>query len=92
MRATDDPELVLREAQTFLETDPVRHNVILSLLHARVAVPEAGRYWMVDIDGRAVGVVFQSPLDFFATTTPMPSEAVIAVADAIVDQGSCFRA
>jgi predicted GNAT family acetyltransferase len=87
VRATDVPELVLREAQTFLESDPVRHNIILTLLNARVAAPEPGRYWMVDIDGRSAGVVFQSPIGFFATATPMPDEAVIAVVDAIVDQG-----
>src|SRR5438105_2618077 len=42
--ATGDPGLVLREAGAFLESDPVRHNVILWLLHGRVAVPAPGRY------------------------------------------------
>ena len=78
---------MLEEAAGFLASDPVRHNVILTLLHGRVARPEAGRYWIVSVDGQPVGVVFQSPLQFIATVTPMPIGAVRAVVDAIVDQG-----
>jgi Predicted acetyltransferase len=87
VQATDDPQQVLDEAGEFLASDPVRHNVILTLLHARIAHPEDGRYWMANADGRTVGVVFQSPVHFTATVTPMPSDAVIAVVDAIADQG-----
>ena len=43
-----------------------RHNVILTLLHTRVAHPEPGRYWVVDVDRRTAGVIFQSPLDYGA--------------------------
>ena len=85
--ATNAPGEVLEEAAGFLASDPVRHNVILTLLHARVAYPEAGRYWIVSVDGQVVGVVFQSPVHFIATVTPMPIGAVAAVVDAIVDQG-----
>lgn len=87
VRATEDPERVLKEARTFFASDPVRHNVILTLLHARVAHPEPGRYWILDIDGRTAGVVFQSPLHFIATVTPMPTEAVPDVVDSIVAHG-----
>jgi predicted GNAT family acetyltransferase len=83
----DDPARVLQEAAVFLGGDPVRHNVILTLLHARVTSPEPGRYWVVDVDGTPGGVVFQSPLDFFATVTPMEPEAVVAVVDSIVQGG-----
>jgi uncharacterized protein len=87
VRVTDDPARVLAEAGAFLEGDPVRHNVILTLLHTRVSFPEPGRYWIVDTGGSPVGVVFQSPLDFSATITPMGFDAVEAVVDAIVEQG-----
>ena len=87
VQATDDPQRVLDEAGAFLASDPVRHNVILSLLHARIAHHEDGRYWIASVGGRAVGVVFQSPVHFTATVTPMPSEVVKTVVDAIVDQG-----
>jgi hypothetical protein len=87
VRASGDPATVLVEAEAFLSGDPVRHNVILTLLHARIAFPEPGRYWIADVDGAPAGVVFQSPLDFFATITPMEPPAVAAVVDAIVEDG-----
>jgi predicted GNAT family acetyltransferase len=87
VRRTEDAARVLADAGVFLASDPVRHNVILTLLHARVAYPEPGRYWIVDIDGSTAGVVFQSPLHFHAAVTPMPSAAVTAAVEAIVGQG-----
>lgn len=87
VRATEDPALVLDEAGDFLASDPVRHNVILTILHTRRAFPQAGRYWTANVDGDTAGVVLQSPVDFVATVTPMGSEAVRAVVDAIVESG-----
>lgn len=84
---TDDPSRVLAEAHGFLASEPVQHNVILTLLHTRVAHPEPGRYWTVRDGSEAVGVVFQSPLTFFATVTPMPPEATAAAVDAVADAG-----
>jgi len=83
----EDPGRVLSEAGPFLASDPVRHNLILTLLHARVAYPEPGRYWMARDGGAAVGVAFQSPLDFFASVTPMRADAVAGLVEAIVDAG-----
>jgi len=87
VHATDDPARVLDRAGGFLASDPIRHNLIISLLHSRAAHPEAGRYWMVDIDGEIVGVALQSPTAFFATVTPMPRPGVRALVDDIVDKG-----
>jgi predicted GNAT family acetyltransferase len=84
---TDDPRRALETTGTFLAGDPVRHNVILTLLHRRVAHPEPARYWTVLLDGQPAGFVFQSPLNFVATLTPMPDEAVAAVVHSIVDAG-----
>ena len=83
----EDPGWVLSEAGAFLASDPVRHNLILTLLHARVAYPEPGRYWLTTDGGTVVGVAFQSPLDFFASVTPMRAEAVAGLVEAIVDAG-----
>jgi predicted GNAT family acetyltransferase len=83
----DDPAAVLERAGRFLETDPVRHNIVLSLLRARVATPEPGRYWVLGDGGGAAGVVFQSPTDFVATLTPMDTALAAAAVDAVVDQG-----
>ncbi len=85
--STDRPQRVLDVAAAFLERDPVRHNVILTLLHGRVAHPQPGRYWVVEADGQVAGVAFQSPLDFVATITPMATEAVAAAVEAVVEQG-----
>jgi hypothetical protein len=78
----EDPGWVLSEAGVFLASDPVRHNLILTLLHTRVAYPEPGRYWVARDGGAVVGVAFQSPLDFFASLTPMRAEAVAGLVEA----------
>ena len=47
----EDAQQVLERRRCLPRADPVRHNVILTLLHARAATPEPGRYWIVDVDG-----------------------------------------
>src|SRR4051794_4765362 len=84
--ATTSAVEVLAQAGEFLHRDPVNHNLILTLLDDRVAHGEDGRYWVVASDGRPAGVVFQSPLYFGATVTPMPYDVVTAAVDAIVAQ------
>jgi uncharacterized protein len=65
----------------------VLNNLILSLLEARMARPEPGRYWLASRSGAIAGVVFQSPLTYPAQLTPMESDAAAAIADAIADSG-----
>ena len=84
---TDRPETVLRVAGDLLGSRPVVHNLVLTLLQARVRRPEPGRYWIVRRDGRPEGVVFQSPLDFGATMTPLSEAAIAVVVEAIADVG-----
>ena len=43
---SDDPAFVLSRAGVFLSSQPVLHNLVLSILHARVAQGDPGRYWM----------------------------------------------
>ena len=81
---SDDPARVLTEAGPFLQSEPVLHNVILSLLQERAATPQPGRYWVASTNKTISGVVFQSPPTFAATITPMPPDAVAAIIDAIV--------
>lgn len=83
----EDPEWVLTEAEAFLASDPVLHNLILTLLHERLAYSEPGRYWLAKGGETVAGVAFQSPLDFAATLTPMRPEVVAAVVNAIVEAG-----
>jgi predicted GNAT family acetyltransferase len=86
-RRTADPEVVLRDAAGFLAGDPVRHNVVVSLLETRVRHPEPGDYWIVERDAAVVGVVFRSPLDYYPVVTPMDLDAVTTVAEAMADAG-----
>ena len=76
---SEDPAWVLAEAKPFLASDPIRHNLILSLLHARVANPEPGRYWVAKEGDKAVGVIFQSPLNYPAVITPMDTGIILPV-------------
>ena len=84
---SDDPSWVLHEAGEFLASQPVLHNLILTLLDQRVNHPHPGRYWLAREGDSVSGVAFQSPLKFYATLTPMPFDALAAVVDAIVDSG-----
>jgi predicted GNAT family acetyltransferase len=85
---TEDPSRVLSDSGDFLTSEPVLHNLVLTLLHGRVANPEPGRYWIASKDGEAVGVVFQSPLTFFATITPMQPDAIEAFVDTIAPEAA----
>src|SRR5829696_1863701 len=82
---TEDPAKVLTKARTFLVSEPVRHNVILTLLHARTTHREPGRYWVATDGNTVVGVVFQSPLNLPANLTPMRPEVAAVMVDAISD-------
>ncbi len=84
---SEAPGFVLSRAGVFLSSRPVLHNLVLSILHARVAQGDPGRYWMAVQRQDAVGVVLQSPLTFPATLTPMEAPVTTAVADAIADAG-----
>jgi ribosomal protein S18 acetylase RimI-like enzyme len=84
---SEEPAFVLSEAGEFLCSQPVLHNLILSILHARVQEPEPGRYWTARHGDQTVGVAVQSPLSFAATLTPMGQQVVTAVVDTIVEAG-----
>jgi RimJ/RimL family protein N-acetyltransferase len=84
---SEDPPFVLSEAGEFLHSQPVLHNVVLSILHERIHESEPGRYWMARQGDKTVGVVVQSPLRFAATLTPMGQQVVRAMVDTIVEAG-----
>jgi GNAT superfamily N-acetyltransferase len=84
---SEDPGFVLSTAGVFLSSRPVLHNLILTILAARVAEGDPGRYWMAMQGEDTVGVVIQSPLTFPATLTPMEPPVAATMADAIADSG-----
>ena len=81
--SSDDPVWLRNKAYEFLVSQPVLHNMILTLLEARIACREDGRYWVATDGGTVAGVVLQSPLNYDANLTPMPREVVEAMVDAI---------
>jgi GNAT superfamily N-acetyltransferase len=80
---TDDAADALSLAAQFLATRPVDHNLVLTILHDRVARPEPGHYWLVHDGASIVGLGLQSPISFFATLTPMSRAQTIALASAM---------
>ena len=74
--ASTEANETLSLAGSFLSSDPIRHNVVLSLLEERASDPEEGRYWTVLHGGEVAGVAFQSPTYLVPAITPMESEAV----------------
>src|SRR5580704_154215 len=84
---SEDPAFVLSRAAVFLSSQPVLHNLVLSILHARVTQGDPGRYWMAIQREDVVGVALQSPLTVPATLTPMEPPVAAAMADAIADMG-----
>jgi GNAT superfamily N-acetyltransferase len=88
---TTDAASVLNEARAFLASEPVLHNVVLTLLTERASVPQDGRYWVAKDGGDVVGVVFQSPLTFSCSLPCMAPGVIVAMVDAVsttvADQG-----
>jgi len=62
---------------------PVENNVLLSLLHDRVARCTPGRYWTVARAGEVVGFALQSPLEYSGVLSSMDREAAGALAAAM---------
>jgi predicted GNAT family acetyltransferase len=88
---SEDPAFVLTRADEFLSSEPVLHNLILSILHSRVAQSDPGRYWIAFDGEKTVGVCVQTPLEYPATLTPMEPRAVVAIVNAIAEAGVALR-
>jgi hypothetical protein len=87
VEAYDDATTFLGVATGFLESRPVEHNLILSLLHFGAGTGAPARYWLARDDGGPLGVAMQSPLDEPALVTPMPVPAVRAIVDRMAAAG-----
>lgn len=88
VRATDDPQRALADAEAFLKRKPVEHNLVLTLLEQRRRRWEPGRYWTVYDGGDVVGFALQSPGDKPLLLTPMSRDAVEAAAAVIAVDGN----
>jgi len=83
----EDPAEVLALAAEFLGAEPVRHNLIATLLERCVRTGSEGRFWTACDGSRVAGITFQSPLHYFATMTPMPAAAAVATVERVVADG-----
>jgi GNAT superfamily N-acetyltransferase len=86
--ATEDAARFLDEVGPLLAADPVRNNVMLTLLHQRITHREPGRYWTVEAEGAVAGAVFQSPRHYLALLTPMRPGIVAAAVDVLFEDGA----
>ena len=82
---TDDAARALDGSESFLLTRPVEHNLILTILHGRVAAPLAGRYWIARVGHDVVGVALQSPIGRSVVVTPGSPTVACALAHAVAD-------
>jgi predicted GNAT family acetyltransferase len=80
----DRADEVLALAGDFLEGKPVEHNLVLTLLKARVQQPEPGRYWIVRDGNDPVGLALWSPFTQPVVVTPMPLDAARTLVEAMV--------
>jgi GNAT superfamily N-acetyltransferase len=80
---TTDAEKAWDATRSFLERDPVRNNVLCTLLAQRASAEKPIRCWWID-DG---GVVFQSPTTFPAVLSVMADEATAPLAEAVATVG-----
>src|SRR4051794_40292273 len=92
VEVTDDPQKALRETLSFLRTDPVGHNLVLTLLHGRIAQPVPGQYaWVTDGD-EVLGVLFRSPLEFpQPTLTPVRADAVGPFVERLAEEAADLK-
>lgn len=84
----DGPAELLDRARPLLQGQPVRHNLILSILERRLLEPLPGRYWVASREGRCVGMAMQSPLHMPALLTRMPAPAAAALAEEIASSSA----
>jgi hypothetical protein len=87
VRFYEDAASVLASAGGFLRSRPVLHNLILTLLDARLIHPEPARFWVAFRTDQVAGVVFQSPLTRPALLVPMEPDVIDALVRAIADPG-----
>jgi ribosomal protein S18 acetylase RimI-like enzyme len=83
----DDAGAFLADAGAFLRSSPVHHNLILTLLEARISHPEPGRYWLAARQSQVAGVVLQTPFTRPALLVPMEGAVMEAIVDAIAEAG-----
>lgn len=84
---TSEPATAQTVVGEFLRADPIRHNVMLTLLHARVASATPIRFWWATVDGVVGGALFQSPDDFPVISSVLDPRVVEPLAEEVAAAG-----
>lgn len=83
----DDVTAFLALGGEFLASQPILHNLLLTMLKARRGEDEAGRYWLAMRGSHAVGAALHSSANSPAMISPMDFESAAALAEAIALEG-----
>ena len=87
VEAMTDATAAIARSATLLAVRPVELNVIWSVMKQRADAGGRGRYWLLEDDGRAAGLVIESPPGQAASISPMARGHVEALAEAISAEG-----
>ena len=88
VEVSDDAEVALAAAGSFLRARPVEHNLVLTLLADRIATGQPGRYWWATSGDEVSGFVLRSPREYYASIVPMDGRTTDALADAVHVDGT----
>lgn len=78
-----DANDALARAQLFLAADPVRHNLLLTVLQHSIDLSLGGTFWLVVDGSDVVGFALESPPGMGAVLAPMPAAVCRQLAAAI---------
>jgi predicted GNAT family acetyltransferase len=70
-----DAAAARERASAFLTADPIRHNLLLTILEQSIEHALGGTFWVVVEGPDVVGFALESPPGFGAVLAPMPVEA-----------------
>jgi predicted GNAT family acetyltransferase len=86
VRSTDDPQQYLDAAAGHLASDPVGHNVHLTVAAESARRGLSGRYWWVEYAGHVVGTAMRSDEGIPLSLGPMHDDVTVVLARAVADQ------
>jgi predicted GNAT family acetyltransferase len=82
----DSPCEAREHAQKYLALDTLRNTLVLTILDARIADAQPGRYWVAVENGQVVGVGLQAPLERPLVLSVMPLDTAAKLAIGIAKE------
>jgi len=78
-----DARAARERAGAFLRTDPVQHNLLLTIIEQSIEHSLGGNFWLVVDDSDVIGLALESPPGFGAVLAPMPADMCHRLAESI---------